>query len=61
VALPAGQNKEIRFEFRPASFYTGEKIALASGILLYLLIIGSIIQTYRTRNEKKGGNRTAKA
>ena len=55
LSLPAGQNKEIKFEFRPASFYTGEKIALVAGIVLYLLLVAAIVQSYRKRNVKKGG------
>lgn len=46
LSVPAGQH-EIRFVFHPASFYNGEKIALVAGILVWLLIIGAIVQTYR--------------
>ncbi|MGZ8545445.1 MAG: YfhO family protein, partial [Flavisolibacter sp.] len=55
LTLPAGQNKEIKFEFRPDSFYTGEKIALAAGIILYLLLIAALVQTYRNRTKTDGG------
>ena len=54
VKLPAGQNKEVRFEFRPASFYTGEKIASVAGIIIYLLLIGAIALEVR-RNAKSTG------
>ena len=54
LSLPAGQNKEIKFEFKPESFYTGEKIALVAGIVLYLLLLAAIIQSFRNRKTKKG-------
>ena len=39
MRVPAG-NHEIIFEFRPPSYYTGEKIALGSSVLLLLLFLG---------------------
>jgi hypothetical protein len=39
--VPAGDH-EIRFSFEPASYYTGNKISLASSILLILLFLGYI-------------------
>ena len=54
LSLPPGQNKEIKFEFRPASFYTGEKLALGAGIIVYLLLIAAAFQTYRSRMKKPG-------
>jgi uncharacterized membrane protein YfhO len=39
MILPAGDH-EITFTFRPASYYTGNKISLASSILLILLFAG---------------------
>jgi hypothetical protein len=46
--IPAGQH-EIRFEFRPASYYTGERVALIANIviLLFLIVAGFLI--YRRR------------
>jgi len=39
MIVPEGEN-EIEFVFRPASFYTGEKIALAFSILMVVAIAG---------------------
>ena len=52
LSVPAGQH-DIRFVFRPSSYYNGEKIALFGGIIIWLMIIGAIIQTYRTRKAAK--------
>lgn len=52
VSLPAGENKEVRFVFHPDSFYTGEKIAIAASIIVWLLLLAAIIQTYRSRTVK---------
>ncbi|MFW5891861.1 MAG: YfhO family protein [Bacteroidota bacterium] len=41
MKIPAGQN-EIEFRFEPASFYTGEKISLASSLLFVLLSIAFV-------------------
>jgi hypothetical protein len=48
--IPAGQH-EIRFEFKPASYYTGETIALIASIVIWLLLLGAAFQIYR-RNKK---------
>jgi len=52
IAIPAG-NHNIRFEFKPAAFYTGEKIALAAGIVMMLLLLAAIFQTWRERRNAK--------
>jgi len=52
LSVPAGQH-DIRFVFRPSSYFNGEKIALIGGIIIWLMIIGAIIQTYRTRKAAK--------
>jgi uncharacterized membrane protein YfhO len=39
MKIPAG-NHEIVFEFKPKSFYTGEKITLAANILMVLAALG---------------------
>jgi hypothetical protein len=39
MVVPAGSH-EIRFEFRPASYYTGNKISFASSVIFIVLVIG---------------------
>jgi hypothetical protein len=41
MIVPAGKH-EIVFKFEPKSYYTGEKIALAGSILLFLFVIGGV-------------------
>ncbi|MFN2438722.1 MAG: YfhO family protein [Chitinophagaceae bacterium] len=50
LQVPAGQHN-IKFIFHPASFYTGEKIALWAGILVMLLILAAGFQTYRSNRK----------
>lgn len=50
VIIPAG-NHEIKFIFRPSSYYTGNKVSLASSVLLILLFGGYFF--YRFRNKTK--------
>lgn len=52
LVVPAGQH-DIRFEFRPASFYQGETIATIAGILAWLLIIGAVVMVYRSSRARK--------
>ncbi len=42
LVIPAG-NHEIKFIFRPSSYYTGEKISLASSVVFILLIAGFLV------------------
>jgi uncharacterized membrane protein YfhO len=42
MVVPAG-NHEIRFSFKPSSYIMGNKISLASSILLILLFAGFIV------------------
>lgn len=51
LSIPAGQHT-IRFEFRPASYYTGEKVAIAASVISLLLLIGAIVHTYRSRTKE---------
>jgi uncharacterized membrane protein YfhO len=44
--IPAGQH-EIRFEFKPVSYYTGETIALVASIIIWLLLLAAAFQIYR--------------
>jgi hypothetical protein len=52
MVLPAGDH-EVLFEFKPASYYTGNKISLASSLLLFVLLAGylasGIIAKQRTK------------
>ena len=52
LSVPAGQH-DVRFVFHPSSYYNGQKIALFGGILIWLMIIGTIIQTYRESKADK--------
>jgi hypothetical protein len=45
MVVPAG-NHEIKFIFRPASYYIGNKVSLASSVLLILIISGYFIFGY---------------
>ena len=54
MIIPAGSH-EIEFKFEPKSYYTGEKISLASSILLLILFLGvcafEIRKRYFVKNE----------
>ena len=45
MVVPAGDH-EIRFSFEPASYYTGNKISLASSIIFILLAAGYFTMTF---------------
>ena len=47
LALPAGQH-EIRFVFRPESYYTGETVSLIASLLIWALLLLAAFQTYRS-------------
>ena len=49
IKIPAGSHS-IEFHFRPESFYKGQKIALASSLLLILLCGGAIFQAFKKDN-----------
>ncbi|HET6990250.1 MAG TPA: YfhO family protein, partial [Bacteroidia bacterium] len=49
MKVPAGKH-EIEFKFEPSSYYTGEKIALAGSLLLFIFIGGGI---YLDRKKQK--------
>ena len=50
--VPAGEH-EIRFEFRPASFYTGEKVASIAGIIIFIALLIAAFHSYRTTRVTK--------
>lgn len=52
LKIPAGEHK-IEFRFHPEKFYTGDKIAMVSSLLLILAAAGSIFMAL------KGGNKPA--
>jgi hypothetical protein len=52
MSVPAGKH-EIVFEFKPKSFYTGEKISLAANMIYILLLAGYAFQYFRKNSEKK--------
>lgn len=53
--VPAGQHK-IEFKFEPAKYYTGEKISMASCILLFAFVIGSVVMAIRKKEEQEPAN-----
>ncbi|THU39695.1 hypothetical protein FAM09_14460 [Niastella caeni] len=55
LAVPAGQHS-IRFLFRPASYYTGVKVAKVAGIIIIMLFFVSVFLTYRRSAQKKSPN-----
>ena len=50
LSVPAGNHK-IRFEFKPASYYTSDKAAIGASALVWILLIGSLVQALR-KNKK---------
>jgi uncharacterized membrane protein YfhO len=50
MIVPAG-NHEIKFSFKPVSYYLGNKISLASSILLILLFAGYFYSKYKIKSE----------
>ena len=50
MIVPAGDH-EIRFVFKPASYVTGNKISLASSILLILMIAGFFVTRFKIRSK----------
>lgn len=52
MVIPAGEHK-IEFRFRPKAYFTGEKIALVSSLLMLLLLAGVF---YREQKEPAKGN-----
>jgi hypothetical protein len=46
LAVPAGQH-QIKFEFKPSAYYTGNKLTSLGSLLIVLLLIGAAIMQYR--------------
>jgi uncharacterized membrane protein YfhO len=52
MVVPAGDH-EIKFTFRPASYYTGNKVSLASSILLILLFAGYFLTKFKRKSKSE--------
>ena len=50
MRVPAGKHT-IEFKFEPAKYYTGEKIALASCLVLFVFVIVSLFFTWKKKKE----------
>jgi uncharacterized membrane protein YfhO len=50
LSVPAGQH-QIKFEFKPQSYYTGERISLIVSILIWLALFAAAFQWYRQRRK----------
>lgn len=46
MKVPAGKHK-VTFEFKPASYFTGEKISLFSSVLILLILAYAVLDWYR--------------
>jgi hypothetical protein len=52
MAVPAGDH-EIKFSFKPASYYVGNRISLASSLLLILLCTGYFFYAYNRKSKSE--------
>lgn len=50
LQIPAG-NHQIVFEFKPASFYNSNKAAIGASALIWLLLIGAAVSSFRKNKE----------
>jgi len=50
MQVPAGEHK-IVFEFKPQSYFLGNKISLASSIILLLAVAGVIVVEFRRKRK----------
>ena len=50
MLLPAGSHK-VEMKFQPQSYFTGEKVALASSALILLLFAGGLFMEFRKKRE----------
>jgi hypothetical protein len=48
MLLPAGSHK-VEMKFEPKSYYTGEKVALASSLLILLLFAGGVFMEFKNK------------
>jgi len=52
MVVPAGDH-EIKFTFKPASYYIGNKISLASSVLLILLCAGYFFTKFNRKSKSE--------
>lgn len=52
MVVPAGDH-EIKFTFKPASYYVGNKISLASSVLLILLFSGYFLAKFKMKSKSE--------
>jgi hypothetical protein len=52
LILPAGEHT-VEFKFHPKSYYTGNKVSLASSLLLILAIAGYAFSEYRKKSKNR--------
>ena len=52
LVLPAGEHT-VEFKFHPKSYYTGNKVSLASSLLLILIFIGYAFSEYKKKKSKE--------
>ncbi|MDE3237219.1 MAG: YfhO family protein [Bacteroidota bacterium] len=50
LSVPAGKHM-IAFEFKPASYYTGNKASVASSVIIWLLLMGAAATAVRKKKE----------
>jgi len=48
MRIPAGKHN-IEFKFEPKKYFVGEKISLASSILLFVFIGGALFMAYKKK------------
>jgi hypothetical protein len=52
MILPAGDH-EIKFIFKPGSYFVGNKVSLASSVLLILLFSGYFVAKFRKKSKSE--------
>jgi len=50
MTVPAGDHT-IVFEFRPRSYYAGERVSLAGSLILLLVLVGAIVMEFRQKEK----------
>ncbi|MCW3087906.1 MAG: YfhO family protein, partial [Sediminibacterium sp.] len=46
LAIPAGDH-QVRFEFKPASYYNSNKASIAASAIIWLLLIAATVSSLR--------------